>query len=187
MTSPIIARKPSRLAAVRRIPSWGWQIGVAAIIYASVSYFILADYPNLKIRFRPSLARLLAAEPIIQVHVTAAIATFCIGLVLMLAPKGFRLHRMLGWSWVVTMSITAISSFFITGIMGSTYSPIHALSAYTMLGLPFGIAAVRRRNITKHRKDMTGMFVGAMVIAGLFSFLPGRLMWSLVFASHGQL
>lgn len=85
------------------------------------------------------------------------------------------------------MSITAISSFFITGIMGSTYSPIHALSAYTMLGLPFGIAAVRRRNIPKHRKDMTGMFVGAMVIAGLFSFLPGRLMWSLVFASQGQL
>jgi uncharacterized membrane protein len=29
---------------------------------------------------------------------------------------------------------------------------------------------------------MTGMFMGGLVIAGLFSFLPGRLMWHLFFA-----
>lgn len=181
MTSLSVTQKSSRLAALRRIPSWGWQIGIAAIIYAIISHFMLAGYPDLEIRFRLSLAPLLAAEPIIQIHVTAALATFFIGVVLMCAPKGFRLHRTLGWSWVMTMSVTAISSFFITGIMGSSYSPIHALSAYTMLGLPFGIAAVRRRKIAEHRKAMTGMFVGAMLIAGLFSFLPGRLMWSLFF------
>jgi len=81
------------------------------------------------------------------------------------------------------MSVTAISSFFITGLMGSSYSPIHALSAWTMIGLPFGIAAIRRRDVQQHRRSMTGMFVGGMVVAGLFSFLPGRLMWHIFFAT----
>jgi hypothetical protein len=36
--------------------------------------------------------------------------------------------------------------------------------------------------IAAHRKQMTDMFVGGMLIAGLFTFLPGRLMWSLFFA-----
>ena len=61
--------------------------------------------------------------------------------------------------------------------------PIHALSAWTMIGLPFGVAAIRRRDVKKHRHTMTGMFVGAIVIAGLFSFLPGRLMWEIFFTA----
>ena len=28
---------------------------------------------------------------------------------------------------------------------------------------------------------MTGMFVGGLVVAGLLTFLPGRLMWAIFF------
>jgi len=28
---------------------------------------------------------------------------------------------------------------------------------------------------------MTGMFVGGLIVAGLLTFLPGRLMWTLFF------
>jgi uncharacterized membrane protein len=28
---------------------------------------------------------------------------------------------------------------------------------------------------------MTGLFVGGLLIAGAFAFLPGRLMWQIVF------
>lgn len=28
---------------------------------------------------------------------------------------------------------------------------------------------------------MTGLFVGGLLIAGLFTFAPGRLMWQVVF------
>jgi uncharacterized membrane protein len=28
---------------------------------------------------------------------------------------------------------------------------------------------------------MTGLFVGGLLIAGVFAFLPGRLMWRVVF------
>ena len=172
----------SGVAALRRVPGWAWQLIGAAAIYAMVSAFILAASPELRPQVRFTLDPLLAASLAIQIHVAAAVSTFFIGLVLLLAPKGFRLHKTLGWTWVLTMAVTALSSFFITGLMGSSYSPIHALSAWTMIGLPFGIAAIRRRDVRKHRQTMTGMFVGGMAIAGLFTFLPGRLMWEMVYA-----
>jgi len=172
---------PRVLAA--RLPGWVWQLAIALVIYLVVSHFILAAYPDADPRLRFTLDPVLTASLAIQIHVVGAVSTLMIGLVLLLAPKGFRLHKTLGWAWVISMSVTALSSFFITGLMGSNYSPIHALSAWTMIGLPFGIAAIRRRDINKHRHTMTGMFVGGIAIAGLFSFLPGRLMWEIFFTA----
>ena len=166
-------------ALVQKVPAIGWQVAIAAIIYLIVSYFILSAYPDADPHFRVNFEPLLAAPLQIQIHVASALMAFTIGLILLCAPKGFAFHKSLGWSWVAAMGLTAISSFFITGIFENAYSPIHALSAWTLLGLPFGIAAIRRRNIKKHRDTMTGMFMGGMVIAGLFTFLPGRLMWEL--------
>ena len=168
-------------ALVRKVPVWAWQILGALLIYAIVSHFILQAYDNPDIRFRIDLTAYFAEPFAVRIHVVAAISAFLIGLILLLAPKGLRFHKVLGWSWVIAMAVTAISSFFITGIMGKFYSPIHAISAWTLLGLPFGVAAARRRDIAKHRQSMTGMFLGAMVIAGLFTFLPGRLMWQIFF------
>ena len=170
-------------ALVSKVPYWAWQIGIALVIYLVVSYFILAAYPEADPKLRFSLEPILTASTAIQIHVVGAVFAFGIGLVLLCAPKGFRLHKTLGWAWVVSMTVTAVSSFFITGMMGGNLSPIHALSAWTMLGLPFGVAAIRRRDIQKHKHTMTGMFVGAMLIAGLFSFLPGRLMWEIFFTA----
>lgn len=166
-------------ALVRSIPWWGWQMGAALVIYLIVSALMLSAYPDAKPHLRVNFTPLLEASMQIKIHVAGALSAFSIGVVLLLAPKGFRFHKTLGWAWVVAMAVTAVSSFFITGIFQNTYSPIHALSAWTLIGLPFGISAIRQRNVQKHRQTMTGMFVGGMAIAGLFTFLPGRLMWSL--------
>lgn len=165
------------------MPGWGWQVGIGASIYAVVSVMILRAHPDAMVRFRISFEPIISAPLMVQVHVAAAFATFAIGVFLLSARKGFRLHKTVGWMWVVAMATTAGSSFFLTGLMGSAYSPIHALSAWVMLGLPFGIAAIRRKDLALHRRRMTGMFVGGMVIAGLFSFLPGRLMWNMFFTA----
>ena len=166
-------------ALVKATPWWAWQLGVAFAIYLVVSYFILAAQPDLNPHFRIDLTPLLQAPVQIQIHVAGALSAFFIGLVLLAAPKGFRFHKTLGWTWIAALSVTAVSSFFITGIFQNAHSPIHALSAWTLIGLPFGGAASRRRDVKKHRQTMTGMFLGGMAIAGLFTFLPGRLMWNL--------
>lgn len=168
-------------ALVIAVPGWAWQILGAFAIYLIVSYFILASQPDASLHFRLSLEPLLTASTQVKVHVVGAVSAFSIGLILLLAPKGFGFHKTLGWAWVLAMLVTAVSSFFITGMFQNAYSPIHALSAWTLIGLPFGVAAIRRREVKKHRDTMTGMFLGAMVIAGLFSFLPGRLMWETFF------
>lgn len=155
-------------------------LGIAIPAYIGLSIWIL-DANDASPRFRFDLTPLLETSVAIQIHVVSAILTFAIGLFLLSAPKGFTLHRTFGWAWVVAMAFTALSSFFISSFPGTYFSPIHALSAWTMIGLPMAIAAVRRRKIAEHRKQMTNMFVGGMLVAGLFSFLPGRLMWSMFF------
>ncbi len=168
---------------LKRVPGWVWQIGIAMMIYAVVSAVILRAYPDVNIRLRLSFEPILSAPPMVQVHVAAAMTCFSVGLMLLFAPKGLRFHRTFGWVWLVSMAVTAGSSFFLTGLMGGAFSPIHALSAWMLIALPFGIAAVKRKNIKQHRQAMTEMFMGGMVIAGLFAFLPGRLMWDIFFAT----
>lgn len=166
-------------ALVQKVPAIGWQFVIAVVIYIIASHFILSGYPEAKPHLRVNFEPLLTAPIQIQIHVASALTAFFIGLILLCAPKGFGLHKTLGWSWVIAMGLTAFSSFFISGIFENAFSPIHALSAWVLLGLPFGVAAIRRGNVKKHRETMTGMFAGAMAIAGLFTFLPGRLMWDL--------
>lgn len=169
-------------ARLSKVPGWIWTIGIAASIYAVIYTIILSSNSGVSPQFRLSAEPLINTGPIVQIHVAGAISALLIGTVLMIGPKGRNYHKVLGWKWVVAMAVTAISSFFITGLMGKWYSPIHALSAWTVLALPFAIAAARRRKIQEHRKTMTGMFFGGIIIAGLFSFLPGRIMWKMLFA-----
>lgn len=147
--------------------------------YAYLSQLMLADGSAVSLRI--DLSPLLEISPILQAHIAGAISSFLIGTVLMLGVKGRTFHRVLGYTWVATMTVTAVSSFFITGLNGDSYSLIHLLSGWTVILLPMAIAAARRHEIAKHRKEMTSMFFGGMLIAGLFSFLPGRMMWHLFF------
>ena len=41
----------------------------------------------------------------------------------------------------------------------------------------------RRHAIERHRRAMLRLFVGALVIAGVFTFLPGRIMHAVVFGT----
>jgi uncharacterized membrane protein len=117
----------------------------------------------------------------IQVHVLSAIGALLVGIALFVNVKGRALHRTLGWTWVGLMGLTAGSSLFITGLNGNAYSLIHVLSGWTLIALPLGVMAARRHDVLKHRKTMTGLFVGGLVVAGVFTFLPGRLMFRLFF------
>uniref|UniRef100_UPI0030F69C46 DUF2306 domain-containing protein n=1 Tax=Hyphomonas sp. TaxID=87 RepID=UPI0030F69C46 len=154
---------------------------IALLVYAALSYATLTSSAHPPLQFRLDISPLLRSPWVLKAHVTGAIASFAIGSFLLLGVKGRRLHRILGYGWVATMSVTAISSFFLVGLNGNNFSVIHAISAWAVIVLPMGVAAARRHDIKAHRKHMTGMFVGGMAIAGLFSFLPGRMMWSIFF------
>jgi uncharacterized membrane protein len=129
-----------------------------------------------------TLTPLLNAPSIIQIHAFAAMAAFVIGLVQLAAPKGTIPHRLIGWSWVLLMLTVAISSFFIHIIrLWGAWSPIHLLSILVLVSLPLAVFHARRHEVRRHRNAMTTLFMGALVIAGIFTFLPGRIMHAVAF------
>ena len=129
-----------------------------------------------------TLAPLLAAAPVIQLHAFAAIAAFTLGVVQLAAPKGTLPHRTVGWTWVVLMTVIAASSFFIHSIrLWGPFSPIHLLSIFTLAVLPRAVLNAHRHKVEAHRNAMLGLFFGALVIAGAFTFLPGRIMHAVAF------
>ncbi len=129
-----------------------------------------------------SLAPLLAAPAVIQWHAFAALGAFALGAVQFAAPKGTIPHRLFGWIWATLLFVVAASSFFIHEIrLWGPWSPIHLLSVFTLVMLPLAVLRARRHEVDRHRRAMTGLFVGALVIAGAFTLLPGRIMHAVVF------
>ena len=129
-----------------------------------------------------SLAPLLDAAPAIPAHAFAAMAAFALGVVQLAAPKGTLPHRTLGWIWVVLMAVVAGSSFWIHEIrLVGPWSPIHLLSIFTPIMLVVGVWYARRHNVRGHRITMISIFAGALIIAGFFAFMPGRIMHAVIF------
>ena len=126
-----------------------------------------------------SFAPLLDAAPVIQVHAFAAMSAFALGAVQLAAPKGTLPHRTIGWIWVALMATIAISSFWIHSIrLIGPFGPIHLISIFVLVMLPLAVLAAHRHDVSRHRRRMIGMFVGGLVVAGLFTFVPGRIMYA---------
>jgi uncharacterized membrane protein len=65
------------------------------------------------------------------------------------------------------------------------WSPIHLLAIFTLIMLPVAVLAAHRHDVRSHRRAMIGLFVGALLIAGLFTLVPGRIMHAVVFGADG--
>jgi uncharacterized membrane protein len=129
----------------------------------------------------------MSLAPEIAIHVTAAIGAVATGPVALWARKGRqqrpKLHRAFGYAWVTLMIITAASAMFIRGgnlpnIAG--FSPIHLLVpvVFGLLTLSFWFLA--KGNIAGHRKTMQRLYIGACLVAGFFTLVPGRFLGELI-------
>ena len=130
------------------------------------------------------LSPLLNAAAPIHFHALAALAAAGLGAVQLWRPKGGRVHRRLGYLWAALMAGVAISGLFIheTRMVG-LFSPIHLLSLLTLAGLWVAILRARSGNIAGHRRVMMLLFWLALVLTGLFTFWPGRVMHQLLFGA----
>jgi uncharacterized membrane protein len=124
-----------------------------------------------------TLSPLLNASPLIQVHAFAAMAAFVLGIVQFVGPKGTLPHRAIGWIWVTLLAIIAISSFWINELkIIGPFSPIHLLSIFVLIALPAAVMHARHHRLHRHRNAMIAIYCGALLIAGAFTFMPGRIM-----------
>jgi uncharacterized membrane protein len=144
---------------------------------------MLSFWANTKIS-APSfhLAPLLAVPLSVQVHVAGAVFALILGAVILLLPKGTGFHRALGWGWVSAMIVVAVTSVvMIADMRAGGINALHVFTALTVLSLWAGLSGIRRGDVRRHAGSMVGLYIGGLIVAGLFAFIPGRVMWEVVF------
>ncbi len=129
-----------------------------------------------------TLQPLLEASPVIQVHAAGALAALVLGALQFGLRRGDGRHRLMGRLWVGLMAVVALSSFGISGLRQvGPFSWIHLVSVFTLAALVRAVLYARRGNIRAHRRTMIGLYLGALVITGLFTLMPARIMGHVVF------
>lgn len=127
-----------------------------------------------------SLIPLMTASLAIKIHVAAAVAAVCLGPLVLWRKRRDVWHKSMGYVWVSAMLVIALSSF---GISSGPLplGPIHILSFLTLAGLWRGITAIRNGQLADHQRTMRELYFWALGVAGLFAFIPGRIMNEVAF------
>mgnify|MGYP001054247796 FL=1 len=129
-----------------------------------------------------SLGPLLSAPPPIPWHAFAAFAALVVGGAQLGLPKGTTRHRIMGYAWVALMLVIAVSSFWIQQIrLVGPFSPIHLLSILVLITVPLAVWHAHNHHVARHRRMMIALYIFALVGAGVFTLLPGRIMHAVVF------
>jgi len=129
-----------------------------------------------------SLTPLLEAGLVIQTHAISATLAVVLGPIIFYGRKGTTLHKRLGKVWALAMAFAIISSAFIWQIrLVGPFSPIHILTVLGAWGLVSGINHARMGRIAVHEASMKNLYFWALGVAGVFTFMPGRVMSRMLF------
>lgn len=113
-------------------------------------------------------------------HLATVFPAFLIGTFLLLNKKGTPFHQRLGKVYMVLMLFTGVVSLFMSAEVGPTvlnhFGFIHLLSLLVLYCVPAAYFAARSGNINAHKGNMVGLYMGGILVAGGFTFLPGRLL-----------
>ena len=115
---------------------------------------------------------------VVYVHFIAALAAMVIGAVQLARPKGTAGHRAIGWTWAALMMVVALSSLWIPAFLAFTW--IHLFTLFVMVMLPLALYRAHRGEVAGHAKGMRGIYIGGLIVAGVFAFMPGRVLGNLL-------
>jgi uncharacterized membrane protein len=119
--------------------------------------------------------------PLIWLHLLTILIATALTPVMLLRVRGDRRHRTIGKVWMAAMLATAITSLFIHVSGPGRFSVIHLLSLWTLIQVPLIWWTARRHDIARHRRAVHGMVIGALLVAGFFTFPFHRLLGTWLF------
>lgn len=124
-------------------------------------------------------------DQLMYLHLATVVPCFVIGTVLLVIKKGTTLHKSAGRVYMVLMLITAATTVFMPAKVGPTFLNhfgwIHSFSFLTLYTVPTAYLAVKKGNIKAHKRKMILLYFGAIIIAGGFTFVPGRYLYQVFF------
>ena len=125
---------------------------------------------------------ILHAPLAVRIHVAAVAPALVIGTwQAFFSIKGARTHRIFGFAYLALMTIAAVSAFFIRSVGRGSLTPIHLFIPLTFFGVFAALWYARRGQIDRHRRAMLGLYFGGLLLAGTLAFLPGRIMYRVLF------
>lgn len=122
---------------------------------------------------------------LMYLHLVTVLPCFVMGILLLLIKKGTSFHKKIGRVYMILMIITAIITLFMPADIGprllNHFGWIHTFSFLTIYTVPAAYIAVKKGNIKSHKRKMILLYFGAIIIAGGFTFTPGRYLYNLLF------
>jgi uncharacterized membrane protein len=119
------------------------------------------------------------------IHLATVIPAFFLGTILLFLKKGTVLHRKLGKIYMLIMLITATITLGMPAQVGPRFLGhfgwIHSFSFLTLYTVPTAYFAIRKGRVKAHQRKMILLYFGAIIIAGGFTFFPGRYLHTLFF------
>jgi len=117
---------------------------------------------------------------LVYLHLATIVPAFFIGTFILFRGKGTRQHRLLGKVYIVLMLLTALFTLLMPANVGPRlfhhFGFIHIFSLLVLFAVSAAYRAARRGDIKAHRGNMLGIYIGGLLIAGAFAFMPGRLL-----------
>ncbi len=118
-------------------------------------------------------------------HLGTVVPAFLIGAYLLISRKGTPMHRLFGKMYMALMLLTATITLFMPAEVGPRlfdhFGFLHLFSVLVFYSVPTAYFAVQNNQFKKHRNHMIGLYVGGILIAGAFAFMPGRLLYGWFF------
>lgn len=162
----------TRITPAKLAPDWFDRLlcGGAAMLFVALCIAVIRgqkDWPQIPLA--------------VWFHIGTVAIALVLTPVMLLRKRGDKWHRQLGWLWVTSMLVTAIISLDIRLINRGSFSIIHLLSASTLIQCAIILWSARSHNVARHRGAVRGMVLGALLIAGFFTFPFDRLLGQWLF------
>ena len=127
----------------------------------------------------------MSYETLMYLHLWTIVPCVFIGGLLLIIKKGTLIHKHLGRLYMVLMLFTVTVTLFMPAAIGTTlfnhFGWIHLFSVLTLWTVPTAYLAIKKGNIKAHKRKMILLYFGAIVIAGAFTFTPGRYLHGVFF------
>jgi len=127
----------------------------------------------------------MSYEQIMYLHLVTVVPCFFIGTVLLLIKKGTAFHVYAGRVYMILMLFTGLITLFMEAKVGPLFlghfGYLHLLSFLTIWTVPRAYFSIKKGDIKTHKRAMISLYFGGLIIAGGFTFFPGRYLHTLFF------
>ena len=127
----------------------------------------------------------MSYNDLMYLHLVTVVPCFLIGTLLLLIKKRTKIHKDFGRVYMVLMLITASITLFMPAEVGprlfNHFGYIHSFSFLTIYTVPTAYWAIKKGDVKSHKRKMNLLYFGAIIIAGGFTFFPGRYLNELFF------